>query len=342
MPASSIHNGFYADRANCRLDIYYDGTRVVQLNDCGMSLIVGGGIVSSGNALTINDDLLLNFGTGADARFSWDTTDVNAEALLLQLPAGSGTVVPVLVIGELIESVDLALYNGKVDPVVALQSVGARTTAASLEFRTSRGSSTSPSGVTTGDDLGSIDVFGRGTNTYRQTHRILFDSGGTIGNDRVPSTMVFQTATDACPSVLTTALTLGANQVATFPLGPIVTAGDFEAVLGTLHVQDGGAVTQCTNKSTTVILNTWAGQITTNSACLAAGVEVTFRVTNSRVGLQDIPVLAIQSGGTPGEYILGVSRVTACDFDVTITNASGSNAADVIIINYAIIKGAVS
>ena len=41
-------------------------------------------------ALQANDDALIAIGTSSDARFSWDTTDANANELLLQLPAQAG------------------------------------------------------------------------------------------------------------------------------------------------------------------------------------------------------------------------------------------------------------
>ncbi|KKM24144.1 hypothetical protein LCGC14_1608100, partial [marine sediment metagenome] len=102
---------------------------------------------------TSTDDALMGFGTGAIARMSYDTTDANANELLVQLPAGGGTDVPVIVIGQSIESVDLGLYNGVVNPTVAMFGVGAVTTATTFEFRKARGSVTSPTIVTSGDDL---------------------------------------------------------------------------------------------------------------------------------------------------------------------------------------------
>lgn len=56
----------------------------------------------------------------------------------------------------------------------------------------------------------------------------------------------------------------------------------------------GGAVTQLTNKATGVTINKATGQITTAAAALAAGAEVTFRVTNSAVKATDVPVVAIR------------------------------------------------
>ena len=93
-------------------------------------------------ALTLVNDILLGFGNSNNARLSWDTTDANANALLLQMPAGGATDVPVLVIGQSVENVDLGLYNGVVDPIVALFGVGAVATSTRIEFRKARGTVT--------------------------------------------------------------------------------------------------------------------------------------------------------------------------------------------------------
>ena len=101
----------------------------------------------------------------------------------------------------------------------------------------------------------------------------------------------------------------------------------------------GGAVTQATSKSTGVTLNTPTGVITMDDAALGAGAEVNFTVTNSTVAATDTIVLSIQSGGTPGEYLCGVTTVAAGSFQVALANLSASSAEDAVVINYAVIKG---
>ena len=101
----------------------------------------------------------------------------------------------------------------------------------------------------------------------------------------------------------------------------------------------GGAVTQATSKSTGVTLNTPTGVITMDDAALGAGAEVNFTVTNSSVAATDTIVLSIQSGGTPGEYLCGVTTVAAGSFQVALANLSASSAEDAVVINYAVIKG---
>ncbi len=100
----------------------------------------------------------------------------------------------------------------------------------------------------------------------------------------------------------------------------------------------GGAVTQITDRSTTVVLSKLTGQITTHNASLAAGVEASFTVTNTTVAATDTIVLSIIPGGT-GTPFAYVSSVAAGSFQITVTNLHGTTAdtsADVI--NFAVLK----
>ena len=104
----------------------------------------------------------------------------------------------------------------------------------------------------------------------------------------------------------------------------------------------GGTVTQATNKTTGVTLNTESGQITMNNAALGAAAEATFEVTNDKVAAADIPFVAIASGGTAGSYILGVSAVAAGSFKITVTNVSAGSLSEAVVINFGLFKGSAS
>lgn len=104
----------------------------------------------------------------------------------------------------------------------------------------------------------------------------------------------------------------------------------------------GGTVTQATNKSTGVTLNTASGQITMDNAALAAGAEVTFTVTNSVVETTDVVIVNHGSAGSAGSYLVGVSAIGAGSFNVTVSNVSGGSLSEAIVINFAVIKGASS
>jgi len=69
------------------------------------------------------DDVALQLGTGGTAKLLYETADANANCLILALPDGGATDVPVLVIGD--QSVinkDLTRYNGITVPTLALEN----------------------------------------------------------------------------------------------------------------------------------------------------------------------------------------------------------------------------
>ena len=185
-----------------------------------------GTLMNSGSNSGVADDILFTLGTGNDARLSWDTTDANANEMLIQLPAGGAVNVPVIIIGDGIESVDFGLYDGVVSTKVALFGTTATATGPSLELRKSRGTNASPTVVTSGDDMGSFDFYGCvAAGEYVRGARILAEMTGTIATTRGPGVLTFQTATDAAPSVLTTAMTISAAQLVTVAAGLTLTTG---------------------------------------------------------------------------------------------------------------------
>lgn len=101
----------------------------------------------------------------------------------------------------------------------------------------------------------------------------------------------------------------------------------------------GGTVTQNSNKSTAVELNTMCGQITMNNAALNTGVEVTFTVTNSKVAATDVIIVNHSSGGTSGAYGVCVTAVGAGSFAITVSNWSAGNLSEAIVLSFAVIKG---
>ena len=117
----------------------------------------------------------------------------------------------------------------------------------------------------------------------------------------------------------------------------------FEVTAGKLTgPTKGGTVTQATNKSTGVTLNTESGQITMNNAALAAAAEVSFTVTNSEIAATDVVVVNHGAAGTAGSYLVGVSAIAAGSFGITVTNVSGGSLSEAIVINFVALKGASS
>lgn len=96
-------------------------------------------------------------------------------------------------------------------------------------------------------------------------------------------------------------------------------------------------VTQATNRSTGVTLDTTAGQITTDATSLAAAAEATFVVTNNKCTAKCVPVIAIASGSTGGVLIAGVSAVADGSFSITYTNTGASAETGASVINFVLL-----
>ena len=101
----------------------------------------------------------------------------------------------------------------------------------------------------------------------------------------------------------------------------------------------GGAVTQATNKSTGVTLNTATGAITMNNASLAGATTVSFTLTNSVIAVTDVIDVSVKSGSATGLYTANVSATGAGSCQISVTNF-GSTASEVVVINFVVIKGA--
>ena len=117
----------------------------------------------------------------------------------------------------------------------------------------------------------------------------------------------------------------------------------FEVTAGSLVGPTGGVtVTQATNKSTGVTLNTESGQITMNNAALADAAEVSFTVTNSKIAATDVGVACHGSAVTAGAYIVSANAIAAGSFAITVSNVSGGALSEAIVINFVALKGASS
>lgn len=107
----------------------------------------------------------------------------------------------------------------------------------------------------------------------------------------------------------------------------------------------GGVVTQATNRTTGVTLNKLCGQITTNNASLAAEASADFVVTNSKVEAGDVVNVCMASGANGGNTDLVVIAVAAGSFTIKVANnnaAAGTAETGAILINFAIMKGAIN
>jgi hypothetical protein len=107
----------------------------------------------------------------------------------------------------------------------------------------------------------------------------------------------------------------------------------------------GAAATQSTNKSTAVAntssVPSLSGTIAMNNAALAAGTIVSFTFTNSAIAATDVLVLNHVSGGTVGSYTLN-AQAGAGSAVINVRNDTAGSLSEAIVIQYAVIKGAVS
>ena len=103
----------------------------------------------------------------------------------------------------------------------------------------------------------------------------------------------------------------------------------------------GGAVTQATNKSTGVTLNTDSGEITMNAAALAAATVVSFTLTNSTIRARDLLILNHVTTGTRGAYMLN-AQCSSGSAVIYVTNISAGSLSEAIVLRFTRIPGAVS
>jgi len=230
-------------------------------------------------------------------------------------------------------------YNAK----VILDSAGAsNSTYALFNGRSMRGTAASPSATQAGDTIVRF-----GGNGYGATG---FGSGIGSGGAKMDY-VALETYTDTSKGtqILLATTPVGSNAlytVATYAANAINYAQNTALfVSNTIHYTanvNNANVTQLTSKSTAVYANGRTGQITTNNANINKGAAVSFTVYNTYVtSSKDIIILNIASGASVN-YAICVNSVTSGSFNVVINNCdgtpSGSNAADTLVINFAIIN----
>jgi hypothetical protein len=103
----------------------------------------------------------------------------------------------------------------------------------------------------------------------------------------------------------------------------------------------GGSVIQSTSKSTNVTLNKPCGQITLNSASLAANTVVAFGLMNSTLKATDVLNITQQSPGTLNYNIWVYTQVDGAAY-IAVKNITGLALAEAIVLNFAVLKGVVA
>lgn len=102
----------------------------------------------------------------------------------------------------------------------------------------------------------------------------------------------------------------------------------------------GGTVTQATSKGTGVTLNKPTGQIMMSAASLAASGVVSFFLTNSIIGQNDVVIVNVV-GAASGlqNYQVWASTASGGAY-ILLRNISAGALAETVTLNYVVIKGA--
>ena len=140
---------------------------------------------------------------------------------------------------------------------------------------------------------------------------------------------------------LTTALTADSLQDVTVNAGSLIITGAQEGIIHT----NSGIVTQATNHTTGVTLNTTSGIITLAAVALAATTNAEFTVTNNTVQADSVILLTIQDENTTNNAQLAVATHTIAggSFKISIVNphSSGATSATASKIHFLVINNSV-
>ena len=221
--------------------------------------------------------------------------------------------------------------------------------------RAARGTAAAPTAVQANDILARITGSGYGNTGYV----LAAGNIGTLGIDFVAlenyttanagSSLKFYTS-----PIGAVTKTLSANvtaNVTTFPAvvsvtGNVLTSAGNVLVTGGAGglgytAGAGGTVAQSGNKSGGVTLNKQSGEITMQNTNLAAATIVSFVLTNSTIGANDLLLLQHQSGGTLGAYTLNAA-CAAGSATIYVRNNTAGTLGEALVIRYAVIKGSIT
>ena len=99
-----------------------------------------------------------------------------------------------------------------------------------------------------------------------------------------------------------------------------------------------GSVTQGTNKANTVVIDSPAGNIIMDSAALASGANVGFRMQNSAVAPTSVIILNIGNGATQGAYQTQIEAVESGNANIRLYNVYGASLSEAVQLNFAVIQ----
>ncbi len=207
--------------------------------------------------------------------------------------------------------------------------------ASSFIFVKGRGTAAAGTIVASGDVLGNLIWNGAVSSSAVGTFAVIrAEVDGTPGSSNdYPGRLVFLTTPNASGTA-TQALLIDNAQDALFA-GYVRSSSPTKGI--GYSTGAGGAQTQQTDKSTTVVSNTATTLITLNNANLAAGTIVAFTFTNSSIASTDHPIATHVSAGTLGAYTVTVTPGSGTS-TVTLRNNTAGGLAEAIVIRVTNIK----
>jgi hypothetical protein len=346
-------------------DRFYSNVKIqnntASTSDTTGALTVGGGVGILGN-LNVGGNLVTYTTAGNVAFQALDTgiVEFRTPALIAANSAGAlnivgsadGSYQPVYNTGSMVH----VTGNDGVSNRITLDTFG--TGAAiqtSVVLRLARGTAAAPTAVQSGDIVGRITGSGFGNASQ---YVLAAGNIGTLGIDFVTLENYTTANAGSALKFYTSPIgavtkTLSANvtaNVSTFPsvssTGNVLTsAGNVLVTGGTggvgYNAGAGGTVAQSGNKSGGVALNKQSGEITMQNTNLGAATIVSFVLTNSTIGTNDLLVLQHQSGGTLGAYTLNAACAPG-SATIYVRNNTAGGLAEALVIRYAVIKGAVA
>ena len=187
--------------------------------------------------------------------------------------------------------------------------------------RKSRNTVGSPTTIVSGDRL--VDLVGEGYDGtgYIQMGDIGFVSTGTIATNRVPTKFEIYTATDAAPSVLTLALTLNADQTATFVAKTTATI-----VNATTSVQING-ILLCSATAPTI-----SSGFGTSPSIVANNGTCAFQVNVGTGGTASSGVIGLPTATTG--WVATCTDITTADATRLITKQTASTTTSATVGNF--------
>ncbi len=295
------------------------GNMVRVSNSTLIAPILGAALATSlnGNFFTAGTYTL----TGTAAKtltFTNTLTLSGTDGSVLTFPAGAGTVVT-------LNAAQTLTNKTLTSPVLTTPNIGAAT-------------ATSINGVSISGGTGAI-VFGSPSTLTLGADDLTFITGAsTTLTLPAAGTVATLAGSETFTNKTLTAPILNAATGTSFAASSTITStgGGIGYATGA-----GGTVTQLVSRTTGVTLNKLSGQITTRNDSLAAEGTADFIVTNSFCAINDVPVVAIQSGSNSGGTIVTVTGVANGSFTIRVHNgnvAAGTAETGTILLNFGIIK----